>query len=119
MLSVKRGFPSLGMRCVQNTAINYLRRNKKSNEAIKESLDDIPTQEHTPEDSLDDMLSHLLSSLSSRERQVVEFKICGFDDRMIAQKMGIAASSVRVYLHRAHRQMRAEMQNIKSENDKG
>lgn len=107
------------MRCVQNTAIDHLRKSKKISESLQKASEETALQEHTPEESSDGLLSRLLSFLSARERQVVELKLNGFDDRTIARQMGIADSSVRVYLHRAHKQIRTEMQNIRSENEKG
>ena len=101
------------LRCVQNTAISYLRERKSSNRLNKKFSDNSPhNQDYSSDIEIEESVYGLLSRLPNRERQVLELKIKGYNDSDVAEILGIASSSVRVYIHRAYKRTQAVLKDI-------
>lgn len=96
------------LRCVQNTAISFLRKRQRDSRLNEEFSNDPLQQQYRSIDIEIDEGGHgLLNRLPNRERQVLELKIKGYSDADIAEVLGIASSSVRVYIHRAYKRAQA------------
>lgn len=101
------------LRCVQNTAISYLRKRKSSNRLNEKFSYDSPNYQDSSGDiEIEESVHGLLSCLPNRERQVLELKVKGYNDSDIGEILGIASSSVRVYIHRAYKRIQAVLNGI-------
>lgn len=93
---------------VQNVAIDYLRKRKRSRELFQSQSAYLKKELPDFIDLLIDQetIESILKHLPLREAKVVRYRLCSLDDSEIAKQLGINQSSVRVYWLRSKRRIR-------------
>ncbi|MGE5423457.1 MAG: RNA polymerase sigma factor [Ignavibacteriales bacterium] len=96
----------------QNTANTYYRQQKRRIWFSLESISDLPSGQHDPEEEVvhgeeQSRLLAALSSLDERERNIIALKFAGgLKNREIAELMGLSDSNTGVILYRSLHRLR-------------
>lgn len=107
----QRALTAYIMRCVSNRSIDYLRQlqneRQRTEMLAKEAsaycqTDDIPLL-------MRELLQHICTGLTSRQRSILMLRLQGFSDREIAQMLRISPTTVRAHWHRIRQQIRRRL----------